>query len=80
MTETRTDAGRPSALPPDLEDRKRRAFAWFTELRDRIGAALEAIEADLPAGMPFADRPPAGLSEAPVAAQGPHRRATAAAA
>ncbi len=48
-------------LPPDLEDKKRRAFTWFTDLRDRIGAALEAIEADLPPGMPFADRPPGRL-------------------
>ncbi len=49
------------SLPPDLDDKKRRAFAWFTELRDKIAAALESIENEAPAGMPFADLPPAKL-------------------
>jgi coproporphyrinogen III oxidase len=49
------------ALPPDLEEKKKRAFEWFMELRDRIAEALAAIEDDLPPGMPFADRPPGRL-------------------
>ena len=49
------------SLPPDIDDKKRRAFAWFTELRDKIAAALESIENEAPAGMPFADLPPAKL-------------------
>ena len=39
-----------------LETRKTRARAWFESLRDDICAALEAVEAGLPAGAPFADR------------------------
>ena len=42
----------------DLEGRKRRAFAWFMELRDRIAAAFGDIEDDLPVSMPHAGRPP----------------------
>jgi coproporphyrinogen III oxidase len=41
----------------DLDDRKSRAAAWFAELRDRLTAAFEAIEDDLPADVPLADRP-----------------------
>jgi len=41
----------------DLDDRKFRASAWFAELRDRITAAFETIEDDLPANAPLADRP-----------------------
>ena len=41
----------------NLEERKQRAATWFSELRDRVTAAFEAIEDDLPAGMPFADAP-----------------------
>src|SRR6476620_11573618 len=39
-----------------LETRKTRARAWFESLRDDICAALETVEARLPAGAPFADR------------------------
>jgi len=49
------------SLPPDLDEKKKRAFEWFMELRDRIAEALDRIEADLPPDMPFADRPPAKL-------------------
>jgi coproporphyrinogen III oxidase len=49
------------SLPPDLEEKKKRAFEWFMELRDRIAVALGAIEDDLPANLAFADRPPARL-------------------
>lgn len=41
----------------DIETRKETAAAWFTGLRDRITAAFEALEDELPAGMPLADRP-----------------------
>ncbi len=41
-----------------LAERQARAAAWFSELRDRICAALEALEDALPAGLPFADRAP----------------------
>ena len=44
-------------LPADIEDRKQQASAWFEELRDRICAAFESLEDDLPANMPFADQP-----------------------
>jgi coproporphyrinogen III oxidase len=43
-------------LPDELESRKQRATAWFRELRDRLCAQFEAIEAEL-AG-PLADGPP----------------------
>ena len=39
-----------------LETRKTHARAWFESLRDNICAALETVEAGLPAGAPFADR------------------------
>src|SRR5579871_4624806 len=38
----------------DLDALKARASAWFAELRDRIVAAFEEIEAALPAGAPLA--------------------------
>jgi coproporphyrinogen III oxidase len=41
----------------DLETRKNRAATWFVELRDRITAAFEAIEDDLPAAATLGDRP-----------------------
>ena len=44
-------------LPPDLDDKKARASTWFLDLRDRIAAAFEAIEDELPATMPFSERP-----------------------
>ena len=47
-----------TALPPDLEDKKNRASAWFLELRDRIAGAFEAIEEEYPASMPYGDLPP----------------------
>ena len=42
---------------PLADDRKARAQAWFEALRDRIVAAFEAIENELPATAPFADLP-----------------------
>jgi coproporphyrinogen III oxidase len=47
------------------EARKARARAWFERLRDDICAAFEAIEADLPHGAPFADRPAARFVRTP---------------
>ena len=40
-----------------LDQSKARASAWFAEVRDRLMGALEAIEDELPRGMPLADRP-----------------------
>jgi len=39
-----------------IEARKARARAWFERLRDDICKAFEAIEDDLPHGLPFAER------------------------
>ncbi len=39
----------PSPLPPDLDAWKTRAAEWFETLRNRICAAFEAIEDELPA-------------------------------
>ena len=40
-----------------LESRKQRARAWFETLRDRVVAALEALEDALPADGPLASSP-----------------------
>jgi coproporphyrinogen III oxidase len=52
-------------VPRDLDERKTTAQAWFEELRDRICAALERLEDELPAGMPFAGEPPGRFSRKP---------------
>lgn len=44
---------------------KERAATWFAELRDRITAAFEAIEDDLPADMPFGDQPAGRFERTP---------------
>jgi coproporphyrinogen III oxidase len=44
-------------LPADIDDKRATAAAWFTELRDRIAAAFERIEDDLPATARLGDRP-----------------------
>ena len=49
------DALANATMPSDIEARKATAAAWFTELRNRICAAFEAIEDDV-AG-PLSDRP-----------------------
>jgi coproporphyrinogen III oxidase len=41
-----------------LDARKATASAWFSDLRDRICAAFEAIEENLPASAPLAERAP----------------------
>jgi coproporphyrinogen III oxidase len=48
-----------------LETRKARAQAWFEALRDDICAAFEALEADLPAHAPLADRAAGGFVRTP---------------
>ncbi|WP_439573344.1 oxygen-dependent coproporphyrinogen oxidase [Phreatobacter sp.] len=47
----------PSPLPPDLAAFKAAPRSWFEALRDDICARFEALEDDLPAHMPGADRP-----------------------
>jgi coproporphyrinogen III oxidase len=49
-------ASTPLPDPATLEARKERARAWFEQLRDEICAAFEAIERDLPAGAPNAEK------------------------
>ena len=53
-----TDDGSPTSdlRHPTSESRKTRARAWFEALRDDICAAFEALEDDLPADVPGADR------------------------
>ncbi|MEJ8572251.1 oxygen-dependent coproporphyrinogen oxidase [Microbaculum marinum] len=48
-----------------LESRKARAREWFETLRDRICAAFEAIEDDLPAGTLLSDRPAGRFARKP---------------
>jgi coproporphyrinogen III oxidase len=52
-----------SATPHDQH--KESARAWFEALRDDICAALEAVEHDLPAGAPLAERKPGRFQRAP---------------
>ena len=54
-----TDASMP------LDEQKQRAQAWFEALRDDLCAAFERLEADLPPGAPFADRPPGRFVRTP---------------
>ena len=45
-----------TAPPASLDARKARASQWFTEVRDRVVAAFEALEDELPKGAPLSDR------------------------
>ena len=49
----------------NIEARKTQARTWFEALRDQIAAALEAVEDDLPATAPLADRPAGRFTRAP---------------
>ena len=49
---------------PD-EGQKNVTSAWFATLRDEICAALEALEAELPASAPLGDRPPGRFVRTP---------------
>ncbi|MGQ0672519.1 MAG: oxygen-dependent coproporphyrinogen oxidase [Hyphomicrobium sp.] len=48
-----------------LQDRKDKARAWFESLRDQICAALERLEADLPATATMGDRVPGKFVRTP---------------
>jgi coproporphyrinogen III oxidase len=48
-----------------LAEQKQRASAWFERLRDELCSAFERLEADLPAGAPLSDRPPARFERTP---------------
>jgi coproporphyrinogen III oxidase len=47
------------------DKRKEEARDWFQSLRDRIVAAFEQLEDQLPAGAPLADRPPGRFLRTP---------------
>jgi coproporphyrinogen III oxidase len=49
-------SGHPATLATD--DQRVLVSRWFLELRDRIAAAFDAIEDELPPGLPHADRKP----------------------
>ncbi|WP_407050174.1 oxygen-dependent coproporphyrinogen oxidase [Methyloraptor flagellatus] len=57
----------PSAhpLPADIEAKKAAAKVWFEALRDRIVAAFEVIEDDLPAGLPQSGDAPGRFVKTP---------------
>ena len=49
----------------DLETQKTRAATWFAELRDRIAAAFEALEDEIPDGAPLAGNAPGRFVRTP---------------
>jgi coproporphyrinogen III oxidase len=59
MSETLTTA------PHQLDERKARASAWFGEVRDRLVAALETLEDQLPKATAMADRPAGRFQKKP---------------
>ncbi len=66
-----------TSLPEGLEDKKLRAAAWFSDLRDRICAAFEAIEDDAVGAL--SDRPAAVSCASPGPAPTTPARTAAAA-
>src|ERR1051326_1024486 len=52
-------------VPASLEEKKARASAWFSEVRDRLVAALEALEDALPPAAALADRPAGRFEKRP---------------
>ncbi len=55
----------PMTADPRLATHKTEARHWFEALRDRIKAAVETLERELPANAPFADRPPGNFVATP---------------
>ena len=53
------------ASPATVDQKKARASAWFSDVRDRLVAALEAIEDALPAETAAAERPPGRFEKRP---------------
>lgn len=62
MTET-VNSTLPEDLPADIEDKKRTATEWFTELRDKICRSFEEIEAEIQG--PNADMKPGQFDRTP---------------
>ena len=53
------------AVPADIEAKKAAVRAWFETLRDDICTAFEALEDELPAGLPHADLTPGRFERTP---------------
>ncbi len=54
-----------AATDRDLDERKQRAQAWFQALRDDLCAALERLEAELPATAPLSGHAPGHFDRTP---------------